>query len=177
MIRRGKLCRKCLNLVDATPATLIGTAFTLMGETAVEEVSQISLFHPFPGFKLLLFERASQCKWVVSSKDHSMIFYSTSQTACSKELRPIILEIGEIYTIFCWSILSRGLCYKIQIRLQTKNEISGRKARSEDYQDFSFVCWTVLIFKHSVHESRIHPVVPSLYKNSRLSSLVRVLLK
>ena len=39
MIRRGKLCRKCLNLVDATPATLIGTAFHLMGETAVEEVS------------------------------------------------------------------------------------------------------------------------------------------
>ena len=43
MIRRGKLCRKCLNLVDATPATLIGTAFQLMGETAVEEVSNSNL--------------------------------------------------------------------------------------------------------------------------------------
>merc|ERR1712079_763627 len=40
-VRRGKLCRKCLNLVDATPATLIGTAFHLMGETAVEELQKV----------------------------------------------------------------------------------------------------------------------------------------
>ena len=38
MIRRGKLCRKCLNVVDATPANLIGTAFQMMGETANQEV-------------------------------------------------------------------------------------------------------------------------------------------
>merc|ERR1719203_1741431 len=28
-LRRGKLCRKCLNVVDATPANLIGTAFQM----------------------------------------------------------------------------------------------------------------------------------------------------
>ncbi len=36
--RRGKLCKKCLDVVDATPAKLIGTAFKLMGETAKQEV-------------------------------------------------------------------------------------------------------------------------------------------
>ena len=42
MIRRGKLCRKCLNVVDATPANLIGTAFQMMGETANQEVNRLS---------------------------------------------------------------------------------------------------------------------------------------
>jgi len=39
--RRGKLCRKCLNVVDATPANLIGTAFQMMGETANEELQRV----------------------------------------------------------------------------------------------------------------------------------------
>ena len=43
MIRRGKLCRKCLNVVDATPANLIGTAFQMMGETANQEVCSMTL--------------------------------------------------------------------------------------------------------------------------------------
>ena len=44
MTRRGKLCRKCLNVVDATPANLIGTAFQMMGETANQEVSKVQKF-------------------------------------------------------------------------------------------------------------------------------------
>ena len=43
MTRRGKLCRKCLNVVDATPANLIGTAFQMMGETANQEVCSMTL--------------------------------------------------------------------------------------------------------------------------------------
>ena len=35
------MCRKCLNVVDATPANLIGTAFQMMGGTANHEV----IFH------------------------------------------------------------------------------------------------------------------------------------
>ena len=45
MTRRGKLCRKCLNVVDATPANLIGTAFQMMGETANQEVCSMPLSH------------------------------------------------------------------------------------------------------------------------------------
>merc|ERR1719203_1912196 len=41
-VRRGKLCRKCLNVVDATPANLIGTAFQMMGETANQEMSDFA---------------------------------------------------------------------------------------------------------------------------------------
>lgn len=40
-VRRGKLCRKCLNVVDATPANLIGTAFQMMGETANQELQRV----------------------------------------------------------------------------------------------------------------------------------------
>jgi len=40
-VRRGKLCRKCLNVVDATPANLIGTAFQMMGETANQELARV----------------------------------------------------------------------------------------------------------------------------------------
>ena len=37
--RSGRLCRKCLGLVDSTPAALLGSAFGLMSETFQHEVT------------------------------------------------------------------------------------------------------------------------------------------
>ena len=56
MIRRGKLCRKCLNVVDATPANLIGTAFQMMGETANQEVSNTKVIKTLTLEKFAIFQ-------------------------------------------------------------------------------------------------------------------------
>ncbi len=50
--RSGRLCRKCLGLVDATPGALLGSAFGFMSETFQEEVCYVTCFVRLGQFKL-----------------------------------------------------------------------------------------------------------------------------
>ena len=51
--RSGKLCRKCLGLVDATPGALLGSAFGLICDTFQEEVGTLFMHKLFLNFAFL----------------------------------------------------------------------------------------------------------------------------